>query len=180
MLLRETVAGVLAAPAVAGAPVPEVPRRLLRSLRRPAGHALVLTGMRRCGKRTLQQQLRGRERGAAVFCNLEDTRLYGLGSEDFPTLHSVLDEHRPGAAVYLDEVQDVPEWYVSLLIRANSTIVLGFPLSRSGVQDGRTLPNRPGRRGLGGRGATRDPLGGYAAGLQCSAGRFPLAAQSRR
>ena len=85
MLLRETLIAVLATPAVARPPPGEVPRRVLDSLPRPAGHALVLTGVRRCGKSTLQQQLRRRTRGAAVFCNLEDTRLYGMGPDDFPT-----------------------------------------------------------------------------------------------
>lgn len=116
MLLRETLVTVLAAPAVTRAPEVEVPRVLLDSLRRPAGHALVLTGVRRCGKSTLQQQLCRKERGAAVFCNLEDTRLYGLAPDDFPTLCSVLDEHHAGATVYLDEVQEAPEW--QRLVRA--------------------------------------------------------------
>ena len=66
MLLRETFVTVLATPAVASPPPAEVPRLVVDSLRRPAGHALVLTGVRRCGKSTLQQQLRRRARGAAV------------------------------------------------------------------------------------------------------------------
>lgn len=116
MLLRETLVTVLATPALATAPPAEVPRLALDSLRRSVDHALVLTGVRRCGKSTLLQQCRRRERGAAVFCNLEDTRLYGLGPEDFPTLLSVLEEHHPRAAVYLDEVQEAPEW--QRLVRA--------------------------------------------------------------
>ncbi|HRI15410.1 MAG TPA: AAA family ATPase [Verrucomicrobiota bacterium] len=110
MLLRETLVTVLGASAPAVSPPTEVPRLVMKSLKRPSGHALVLTGVRRCGKSTLQQQLRRRERGPAVFRNLEDTRLYGLGPADFSTLLSVLEEHHPGAAVYLDEVQEVPEW----------------------------------------------------------------------
>ena len=48
--------------------------------------------------------------------NLEDTRLYGMGPEDFTTLISLLDAEHPRAAVYLDEVQEVPEW--QRLVRA--------------------------------------------------------------
>ena len=48
--------------------------------------------------------------------NLEDTRLYGLGPEDFVTLLSILDTDYPKAAVYLDELQEVPEW--QRLVRA--------------------------------------------------------------
>lgn len=55
-------------------------------------------------------------KGAAVTVNLEDTRLYGMGPEDFPTFLSVLDAEHPKASVYLDEVQEVPEW--QRLVRA--------------------------------------------------------------
>lgn len=79
-------------------------------------HALVLTGVRRCGKSTLQGQIRQRVKGKAVTLNLEDTRLYGLGPEDFAPLLALLDEHHPDASIYLDEVQEVPEW--QRLVRA--------------------------------------------------------------
>ena len=39
-----------------------------------------------------------------------------MGPEDFATLISLLDAEHPGAAVYLDEVQEVPEW--QRLVRA--------------------------------------------------------------
>jgi uncharacterized protein len=109
MLLRDTLVSVLAS-APAGPPADEVPRRLRETLPSPSGHALVLAGVRRCGKSTLQQQLRRRTGGPAVFCNVEDTRLFGLGPDDFPTLLSVLEEHHRGAAVFLDEVQEVAAW----------------------------------------------------------------------
>jgi len=145
MLLRETLVTVLATPAVISAPETEVPRLVLDSLRRAAGHALVLTGVRRCGKSTLQQQLRRRARGAAVFCNLEDTRLYGLGPDDFPTLLSVLDEHHPGAAMYLDEVQEAPEWQRlvrALLDAGRQVCVTGSNASLLGRELGAKLTGR--------------------------------------
>ncbi len=145
MLLRETVVTVLGIPAVSGPPLVEVPRRVLTSLRRSAGHALVLTGVRRCGKSTLQQQLCRRERGPAVFCNLEDTRLYGLGPPDFPTVLSVLEEHHPGASVYLDEVQEVPEWQRlvrALLDAGRSVCVTGSNASLLGRELGSKLTGR--------------------------------------
>lgn len=145
MLLRETLVTVLGAATPACAPPAEVPRLVLKALRRAAGHALVLTGVRRCGKSTLQQQLRRRERGAAVFCNLEDTRLYGLGPADFPTLLTVLEEHHPGAAVYLDEVQEVPEWQRlvrALLDAGRSVCVTGSNASLLGRELGAKLTGR--------------------------------------
>lgn len=108
---------VVATPAAVVPPSREL-RRHFRPNWRASGsaHALVLTGVRRCGKSTLQGQIRREVKGGAVTINLEDTRLYGIGPEDFPTLLSILDTDHPKAAVYLDEVQEVPEW--QRLVRA--------------------------------------------------------------
>ncbi len=145
MLLRDTLVSVLAAPVAVGPPGAEVPRQVLKSLRRAAGHALVLTGVRRCGKSTLQAQLRRQEGGPAVFCNLEDTRLYGLGPADFPTLLSVLEEHHAGASVFLDEVQEVPEWQRlvrALLDGGRNVCVTGSNASLLGRELGAKLTGR--------------------------------------
>ena len=76
----------------------------------------MLTGVRRCGKSTLQAQLM-RRCGGAFYCNFEDTRLFGLGPEDFPAFRSVLEEvAKPGQPVFLDEVQEAGEW--QRLVRA--------------------------------------------------------------
>ena len=117
MLLRETLNSALASPAATAAPKDEVSRHFQPDWKASASsHALVLTGVRRCGKSTLQAQIRRGIKGSAVTLNLEDTRLYGLGPEDFVTLLSILDTDYPKAAVYLDEVQEVPEW--QRLVRA--------------------------------------------------------------
>jgi len=117
MLLRETLESVLSNLAPTRSVEDEVIREFQPEWKRAmASHALVLTGVRRCGKSTLQAQVQRGLRGASVTLNLEDTRLYGLGPEDFPTLLSVLDAKHPQAAVYLDEVQEVPEW--QRLVRA--------------------------------------------------------------
>lgn len=117
MLLRETLQSVLAVPDGAAAAEHEVVRHFQPSWKAgTASHALVLTGVRRCGKSTLQGQIRRRIKGASVVINLEDTRLYGLGPEDFSNLISILDAGHPKAAIYLDEVQEVPEW--QRLVRA--------------------------------------------------------------
>ena len=72
-------------------PPPEIERQLAARLAVRGPQATVLTGVRRCGKSTLQAQLM-RRAGAAFYCNFEDTRLFGLGPEDFPTFLSVLNE----------------------------------------------------------------------------------------
>jgi hypothetical protein len=145
MLLRETIASVLASSPGGPPPADEVPRLVAAALPRAAGHALVLTGVRRCGKSTLQQQIRRRTRGAAVFCNLEDTRLYGMGPEDFPTLLAVLAEQHADADVYLDEVQEAPEWQRlvrALLDAGRSVCVTGSNASLLGRELGAKLTGR--------------------------------------
>ena len=108
---------MLASPARTPLATPEVPRHFRPAWKTgPGSHALVLTGVRRCGKSTLQDQLRRSLGGRSVHLNLEDTRLYGMGPEDFATLISLLDSEHPKAAVYLDEVQEVSEW--QRLVRA--------------------------------------------------------------
>ena len=54
MLLRETIVNVLTSPATGSADTIDIPRMVAKSLREARGQALVLTGVRRCGKSTLQ------------------------------------------------------------------------------------------------------------------------------
>lgn len=108
-------------------------------------HALVLTGVRRAGKSILQAQLmRGRK--GAVYCNLEDTRLFDLSPADFPTLQTLIQELAPRkAAVFLDEVQEVPEWQRlvrALLDRGHFVCVTGSNASLLGRELGSKLTGR--------------------------------------
>jgi hypothetical protein len=108
-------------------------------------HALLLTGVRRCGKSTLQGQIRRAVKGKAVTLNLEDTRLYGLGPEDFAPLLALLDEHHPDASIYLDEVQEVPEWQRlvrALLDKGRRVCLTGSNASLLGRELGSKLTGR--------------------------------------
>jgi predicted AAA+ superfamily ATPase len=117
VLLKETISEVILSAPVLPPLKREVQRRVaLDWPDAPANSALVLTGVRRSGKSTLQAQLRSREEGPSAFILFEDTRLYGLGPEDFSNVLAILREHFPGSGVYLDEVQEVPEW--QRLVRA--------------------------------------------------------------
>jgi len=107
--------------------------------------ATVLTGVRRCGKSTLQAQLM-RRAGGGFYCNFEDTRLYGLGPEDFPTFLSVLDELAGlDQPVFLDEVQEVKEWQRlvrALLDRGRAVCITGSNASLLGRELGARLTGR--------------------------------------
>ncbi len=114
MILRDTLQAVLREPPPPG-PRPEVERTLGRRIPRSTAQAVVLTGVRRCGKSTLLAQLL-RRAGRGALVNFEDTRLFGLGPGDFPSLVDLLAAGPPGGPVALDEVQEVPEW--QRLVRA--------------------------------------------------------------
>lgn len=146
MLLRETLTAALSTPTAVAVPAREL-RRHFRPDWKASGsaHALVLTGVRRCGKSTLQGQIQRSVKGRAVTLNLEDTRLYGMGPEDFPTLLSILETDHPRAAVYLDEVQEVPEWQrlVRALLDAGRRVCLtGSNASLLGREMGAKLTGR--------------------------------------
>lgn len=79
--------------------------------------ALVLQGVRRCGKSTLLTQLIGRyglDRRECLFVNFEDPRLAGaLDFETLERLTQAFGELRPDAeelTVFLDEIQWVAGW----------------------------------------------------------------------
>lgn len=76
----------------------------------------MLTGVRRCGKSTLQRQLMA-QLADGLYCNFEDTRLFGMSSEDFPNFLEALNAVSPATQpVFLDEVQEVEAW--QRLVRA--------------------------------------------------------------
>lgn len=109
----------------------------------PPAHALVLSGVRRSGKSVLQTQLM-RQAASPFYCNFEDTRLYGLTPKDFPTLLSLIEE-RASPSVFLDEVQEVPEWQRlvrTLLDRGRRVCVTGSNASLLGRELGAKLTGR--------------------------------------
>ena len=145
MLLRNTLIEVLRdqrPPVAAG---PEIARSVTRRLpTRNTQHALVLTGVRRCGKSVLQAQLL-RTHPGALYINVEDTRLYGMGPEDFPALQEVIQELAAKQAVFLDEIQELPEWQRlvrSLLDRGHPLCVTGSNVSLLGREIGAKLTGR--------------------------------------
>ena len=84
--------------------------------------ALIVSGVRRCGKTTLLFQLvaeleKEAGRDSILYLNLEDERLLGFDVSDFERLLEVFQEERARAGtrsgrlyVALDEVQEVAHW----------------------------------------------------------------------
>lgn len=145
MLLRSTLETVLREPVLPSPPDPEVPRLLASTLRPRPSHITVLTGVRRCGKSTLQAQLM-RRTGRAVYASLEDTRLFGFGPDDFSSFLSVLGEIAGARApVFLDEVQETQDWprlVRALLDQGRMICITGSNASLLGRELGTRLTGR--------------------------------------
>lgn len=67
----------------------------------------VISGVRRCGKSTLMQQLMKAYKHVA-FLNFEDPRIFNFSVNDFPKLDEVIPKETK--AYFFDEIQNVPEW----------------------------------------------------------------------
>jgi predicted AAA+ superfamily ATPase len=118
---------------------------LVSNLKVRGSQAIVLTGVRRCGKSTLQSQLM-RRAGKSFYCNFEDTRLFGMAPDDFSTFISVLEELTAlKQPVFLDEVQEVDGWQRlvrALLDRGRAICVTGSNASLLGRELGAKLTGR--------------------------------------
>lgn len=72
------------------------------------GHIVIITGVRRCGKSTLLQQISKELREEFIFFNFEDPRIFGFELEDFTKLDEIVgDEIRH---YFFDEIQNVEKW----------------------------------------------------------------------
>lgn len=83
-------------------------RDSLANLQLNTSHILIITGIRRCGKSTLLQQISKKIKEEILFFNFEDTRIYGFELEDFTKLDEIVgDEIR---CYFFDEIQNVEKW----------------------------------------------------------------------
>ncbi len=71
--------------------------------------ALIVSGIRRCGKSTLLFQLLKEKYPGALYLNLEDPRLYEFELKDFVRVDKVIAATRSKVLLF-DEIQIVPEW----------------------------------------------------------------------
>ena len=93
-----------------------IPRAALSVALRHADlpHAVVVSGVRRCGKSTLLNQIISElyKKGVYYF-NFEDERLVDFNVEDFNHLYEVfLELYGEKKVFFFDEVQNVPHWEV--------------------------------------------------------------------
>ena len=71
----------------------------------------IVSGIRRCGKSTLVQHIRGNNHENKYSINFDDNRLVGFTSEDFEKLNEAFHElYEPEKTYYFDEIQNVAGW----------------------------------------------------------------------
>lgn len=83
--------------------------RVMKSPERLRKFALIITGVRRCGKSTLMQQINKSLAGNTMYVNFEDPRLTGFDLSDFNRLHSISRERETGIFLF-DEIQIIDKW----------------------------------------------------------------------
>ena len=93
-----------------------IPRAALSVALRHAAlpHTVVVSGVRRCGKSTLLNQVIGDlYRDGIYYLNFEDERLINFTVEDFNDLYEVfLELYGPKNVFFFDEIQNIPKWEV--------------------------------------------------------------------
>ena len=88
--------------------------------------ALIISGVRRCGKSTFLNQLIKKQK-KAYYLNLEDPRLDGFDLADFNKTEIILKEiYGEGGAYFFDEIQNVPKWekFIRYLIDKKEKVVI--------------------------------------------------------
>lgn len=72
-------------------------------------HALILTGVRRCGKSTLVSQFLKERHVNFLYLNFEDPRLYEFELKDFTKLDEYIQESKIRVLAF-DEIQVIDQW----------------------------------------------------------------------
>ena len=72
-------------------------------------HALMLTGIRRCGKSTLMRQIIRNNADAAFYLNFDTPQLFGFDIKDFAFLDELIDKSAK-RNLFFDEIQFVKGW----------------------------------------------------------------------
>src|SRR3989338_1439210 len=88
--------------------------------------ALIITGVRRCGKSTfLNQILKKQKKG--YYLNLEDPRLEGFELSDFNKIEIIMNELYGERGIYFfDEIQNIEKWekFIRYLIDKKERIII--------------------------------------------------------
>jgi len=103
-----------------------IEREALKLLKPMQNFALILSGVRRCGKSTLMRQIISRTKGFYYF-NFEDPRAVNFEVNDFQKLDQIFKEKYGEQEVYFfDEIQNVQNWelFIRKLVDNKKQVVI--------------------------------------------------------
>ncbi len=87
-----------------------IPRSIIKKIDMESPHAIIISGIRRCGKSTLLRQIMKRMNKFYYF-NFEDSRATDFELADFEKLNQIFRElHGQSKHYFFDEIQNVPGW----------------------------------------------------------------------
>lgn len=107
-------------------------------------HALIVSGIRRCGKSTLLFQLLKKIYPDAIYINFEDPRLFDFEVNDFVKLSELIGESGFKVLMF-DEIQIIPNWEMfvrSLLNDGYKIVITGSNASLLSQELGTKLTGR--------------------------------------
>nr|WP_234364017.1 AAA family ATPase [Lunatibacter salilacus] len=84
----------------------ELKREEIKDYSLAESFALIISGIRRCGKSTLLVQLLENQYPKAFYLNFEDPRLYGFALPDFQKIDKLITESKV-KVLFFDEIQVV-------------------------------------------------------------------------
>ena len=84
-------------------------REILPDMPSLQSHALIITGIRRCGKSTLLKQMLEFNNSNKLFLSFEDPRLFNFELFDFELLDNIIENSKV-EMLFLDEIQVVIGW----------------------------------------------------------------------
>ncbi len=119
-------------------------RELLESLPVTNSHALVVSGIRRCGKSVLLHQFIRNEIDEVFYFNFADIRLYEFSAPDFTLLDQLVNESGK-RILFFDEIQIIKGWELYVrqkLDQSVRVIITGSNARMLSVELGTNLTGR--------------------------------------
>lgn len=109
MLTKQTIEQVIASQrerlSKSGTTLP----RLVKGFDNLTSHAFIVTGVRRCGKSTLLQQINNSLAQPSIYINFEDPRLAAFELNDFNRLQEIAQKDSV-SIWFFDEIQIIDKW----------------------------------------------------------------------
>ena len=146
MLLKETLRSIVKAQQEDVKSLEQgIDRALCQNIDLKLPFAIILSGIRRCGKSTLLRQIMQKSEGTYYF-NFEDPRATGFELNDFQKLNEVfMEEYGESDCYFFDEVQNVDKWELfvrALLDKKKHLLITGSNASLMSKELGTRLTGR--------------------------------------